>query len=92
MLALGRWLRNGLAFMALGPELPKLSGAKIELLPPPHSKAEAKEKLVSPESTALGQVIKSHQCGGFPRALIPQITLGSSPPSLPPRTGSSHFP
>lgn len=84
MLALGRWLKNGLAFIPSGPELPKLSGVKIELLPPCHRKAEAKENLVSPESTALGQVLKSHQCGLFPRALIPQVTLGSIPPFLPP--------
>lgn len=79
--ALCRWLRNGLTFMPSGPELPS-SGAKTALLPPPHSKPDAKENLVSPE--LWGPVIESYQCGLFPnRAHIPQSTLGVSPPSHP---------
>lgn len=79
--ALCRWLRNGLTFMPSGPELPS-SGAKTALLPPPHSKPDAKENLVSPE--LWGPVIESYQCGLFPnRAHVPQSTLGVSPPSHP---------
>jgi hypothetical protein len=73
-----------MALAFISPELPKLSGAKTELLPLPHSKPEAKENLVSPESIVLGQVIKCHQCGLSPEPSSLSLPWGLAlPPSHP---------